>query len=159
MPQNIYFPIEYLQDIAINNDLGLFIEYILKKIKFYFEIIPCERKWELKTIVQNFNLNSFLFPFPMVRYFLQDCSPPSVVPSQRHFCWCCISPNLIFLLERCCIKIKIIFWAAECNSQHGILKSNNEVEDVTKNPFLGKNLKTWWYVRVYICLTKKSLKC
>ena len=58
--------------------------------------------------------------------------------------------KLDFLLERCCIKIKIIFWAAECNSQHGILKSNNEVEDVTKNPFLGKNLKTWWYMRVYI---------
>ena len=32
MPQNKYFPIEYLQDIAIDNDLGLFIEYILKKL-------------------------------------------------------------------------------------------------------------------------------
>ena len=34
MPQNIYLPIDYLQDIAINNDLGLFIEYILKKLNF-----------------------------------------------------------------------------------------------------------------------------
>ena len=80
-----------------------------QKIKFYFEIIPCERKWELKTIVQNFNLNSFLFPFPMVRYFLQDCSPPSVVPSQRHFRWCCISPNLIFYWRDVASKLKLSF--------------------------------------------------
>ena len=33
------------------------------------------------------------------------------------------------------------FLSCRMQSQHGILKSNNEVEDATKNPFLGKTSK------------------
>ena len=158
MPQNIYLPIDYLQDIAINNDLDLFIEYNSKNQILFWNNTLC-KKMRVKNNCTKLQLEFILISLSYGEVFPSRLFSSFCGSVTKAFSLMLYFSKLDFLLERCCIKIKIIFWAAECNSQHGILKSNNEVEDVTKNPFLGKNLKTWWYVRVYICLTKKSLKC